>query len=497
MTADRPRLRDLAGLALLTLAAFLVHGYHPGVEDAEIYLPGILKRLYPALYPRNTVFFESHAHMTLFPELMAGSVRLLHLPVAEVMLLWQLASIFLLLLAVWRIARLCFTAGPAAWGAVALVGSLLTLPIAGTDLYLLDQYVTPRSLSTPIGLLAAGEALAGRPWRAVALIVLIAPIHPLMAVFAGALVAVLIALERWPLGGRAREAAAGAGLLALPSLFPPVTDAYRRILDTRPAFLLTRWAWYEWLGILGPFVILAGFARLARRQRRPALARLCRALLVFEGAFFALALVVSMPGPFERFAEIQPMRSLQLVYALMFLVVGGLAGEYLLHERTWRPVAFLVPIAVLCGGMWYAQLQLFPASRHVELPWMPPQNHWVRAFEWIRDHTPVDAYFALNPRYLALPGEDEHGFRAIARRSRIADALKDSGVASMFPQVSEEWAEQVDALKGWDHFTRDDFLRLRRQYGIDWIVTRRPVDGLACPYETGGVWVCQVVGGGA
>jgi len=48
-------------LLLITLGALLVHGYHPGAEDAEIYLPGIKKNLNPALYPFGAEFFLSHA----------------------------------------------------------------------------------------------------------------------------------------------------------------------------------------------------------------------------------------------------------------------------------------------------------------------------------------------------------------------------------------------------------------------------------------------------
>jgi len=61
---------------VITAASFVVHGYHPYVEDAEIYVPGIKKLLNPALYPYNQAFFASHARMTLFPNLIAGSIRL-------------------------------------------------------------------------------------------------------------------------------------------------------------------------------------------------------------------------------------------------------------------------------------------------------------------------------------------------------------------------------------------------------------------------------------
>jgi hypothetical protein len=45
------KIRDLVFLSLLTLGALLVHGYHPWVEDAEIYLPGVEKSLHPELFP--------------------------------------------------------------------------------------------------------------------------------------------------------------------------------------------------------------------------------------------------------------------------------------------------------------------------------------------------------------------------------------------------------------------------------------------------------------
>jgi len=54
----RTSLRDLVLLAVATVAAFLVHGYHPAAEDAAIYLPGIKKLLHPALYPYNDQFLR-------------------------------------------------------------------------------------------------------------------------------------------------------------------------------------------------------------------------------------------------------------------------------------------------------------------------------------------------------------------------------------------------------------------------------------------------------
>ena len=117
------KLKDFVLLALLTLGALLVHGYHPWAEDSGIYLPGVEKILQPELFPFNSQFFESHAHLTFFPNLIAASVRISHLPLDMVLFFWQLTSIFLLLLACWQLIGKCFHDERARWAGVALIAA--------------------------------------------------------------------------------------------------------------------------------------------------------------------------------------------------------------------------------------------------------------------------------------------------------------------------------------------------------------------------------------
>jgi len=149
-------------LLALTIGAMLVQGYHPATEDAEIYTPGILKLLHPSLFPHNDQFFRSHAHLTLFPNLIAASVWLTHLPLPVALLLWQIATTFLLLWGCWRVARLCFGESSDAWCAVGLVAGLLALPVAGTALFVMDAYLTTRSFSAPAAVLATACFLERR-----------------------------------------------------------------------------------------------------------------------------------------------------------------------------------------------------------------------------------------------------------------------------------------------------------------------------------------------
>jgi len=143
--------------------------------------------------------------------------------------------------------------------------------------------------------------------------------------------------------------------------------------------------------------------------------------------------------------------------------------------------------------MFVAQRELFPASAHVEWPGATPRNPWVQAFTWVRENTPQDAVFALDPFHMTVPGEDENGFRAIAQRSMLADAVKDSGAVSMFPPLADEWWEQVQAQKDWKKFQEQDFRRLQARYHLDWVVLQQPgVIGLECPYQNRAVLVCRL-----
>jgi hypothetical protein len=94
---------------------------------------------------------------------------------------------------------------------------------------------------------------------------------------------------------------------------------------------------------------------------------------------------------------------------------------------------------------------------------------------------------------MEAPSEDRIGFRALAERSRLADANKDSGAVAMFPPLADEWWEQFQAQKNWQHFTRADFLRLEENYRVSWVVLQvAAATGLPCPYKNSAVAVCKI-----
>ncbi|MBZ5666769.1 MAG: hypothetical protein LAO30_19465 [Acidobacteriia bacterium] len=475
----------ISGLLLLTAVALLIHGYHPYAEDAEIYLPGVLKILNPNLFPANAQFFGEHAGHTLYPNLIAFSVRATHLPLPWVAFLWHLISILLLLVASWRLASALFEEERARWAAVALMAALLTLPIAGTALYILDQYLNPRNLAAFAAVLAVAEVLHRKYARAVLWLLFAAAIHPLMASFAIGFCVWLAVLRRY------RPRVLGfAAVLPFGLTLDPPPAAYHEVALRQPYFYILRWEWYEWLGVIGPLVLFWWLARVGRRRGNENLELVSRAMVPFILAGLAAALVLGIPARFEALARLEPLRCLALSYMLLVIIGGGSLGQWVLQKRAWRWLVLFVPLSL---GMSLAQRQLFPASAHVEWPWAQPRNQWAQAFDWIRGNTPVDALFALDPRHMALPGEDETGFRARAERSMLADLVKDKGACSMFPPLSVKWLEQVEDQKNWKQFGKGDFERLRQKYGIGWVVVEQPGPaGLECLYENSAVRVCRV-----
>jgi len=472
--------RDLFLLLAVTAAAILVHGYHVGVEDMAVYLPAIKKLLNPALYPFDANFFLLYIRWTMFHQTIAESVRLTRLPLDWVLFLWHIAGIFLVLLGCLRLIRRCFREPAAHWAGVSLVAALLTMPVAGTALFVIDQHLHPRTLATAFLLFAAVAILESRliafPWMLLAGLA-----HPTMALYG--ICHLIVLAWAWP---AARPAVVFAGL----PFGEPANPIWREIMSHRDFQYPFRWQWYEWLGAIGPIVILGYFSQIGEREDLPVFVRVCRRLCISTSIGIAGAVVMTEFFPNHTWARFEPMRILHLTYVLLILFSGAVLGKYFLRTRPLRWILLLAPIA---AGMFYSQRVEFASSYHLEWPGRAPKNAWVHAFEWCRTNTPQDALFALDPKYMEQSGEDFYGFRGFAERSMLADASKDNSVVEVFPDLAWQWKLETDTRKNWDHFQLEDFERLKRSYLVSWVIVRKPgATGLDCRYSNSTVTVCRI-----
>ena len=523
----RERAFSLSLVSALTLFAAAVAGYHPFAEDGGLYLAGVNRLLDPALYPHSTAFVLEPMRHSLFAPTVAAAVRLTRLPLPIVLLALHLASIWLTLFAAWMLASRCWPSRRARAGAVVLLACWLTLPVAGTALLFMDPYATARSLSTPAMILALAAALdittSSTPFNpqqrrglllCIASLTLAATMHPLMAAYAlGATLMLLAArapnrtLRLYVTAALAASALAlAAGLQAVAR--PESADTIRIAL-TRTYWFPAQWRWFELLGLAAPLAILSFFAW--RKQPQPTLgapsiahsamggmtseaSRALARMAVAVGATSCLiaALFARATAATHLIARLQPLRAFQIVYLVLTLTLGATLGERLLRRSPWRWAATIL----LLGGISFsAARSAFPNSNHLELPGLAPRNLWAQAFLWVRDNTPKDALFALDADYINGPAEDAQCFRAIARRSALADYSKDGGEASIAPALTAEWVRDQAAQQALSAPSTSDAQRLAmlRPLGVSWLLLQSAAaTRLDCSYANSAVKLCRL-----
>ena len=180
-----------------------------------------------------------------------------------------------------------------------------------------------------------------------------------------------------------RPAWAVAGVLFPLGMFPPVNDAYREILQTRSYFLLQRWEWYEWLGILRH--CFAGVVpRIARSVTSGGCPPLwCRDHPVRSRILRGWRLMVSIPA-LENLAEFSPCAACNSCTFCLFVVTGGLLAQFVLKRLSgagW-PVS-----AAFVRGCYMHNASFFPRRRRLSAR-SPIQQSLGTGFPMDRDHTP-------------------------------------------------------------------------------------------------------------
>ena len=280
-------------------------------------------------------------------------------------------------------------------------------------------------------------------------------------------------------------------MAALCAAGPRELAAARAASLTRMYWFPGQWAWFEWLGALAPPVLLL----LVRQRYRARLSVEGRPLLLAAAAT-ALVMVaascclIHMGGRSLLLARLQPLRMLHLLYCIFLPVLGGV-----LVVETRSRGRGLPYVAPLLAGMALLLMQrgLYAHSAHMELPGSAPRNGYMQAFEWVREHTPMDALFALDADYTRAPGEDAQVFRALALRSALPDAAKDGGVASVVPELAAEWLQASEAQHGLATLPDAKRVRRLRPLGAQWIVLpAESATAFECPYRNATAQVCHL-----
>src|SRR5207244_1989236 len=85
---------------------------------------------------------------------------------------------------------------------VALVAALLTIPVAGTALYIMDQYLNPRNLAAFAEVFAVTRVIEKKYIRAASWMIFAAAVHPLMSAFVISYCVLLLGMDKLENGTR-------------------------------------------------------------------------------------------------------------------------------------------------------------------------------------------------------------------------------------------------------------------------------------------------------
>jgi hypothetical protein len=409
--------------------------------------------------------------------------------------LWYVASLYALMLGCWMVVRACFQSPRARWCSLLVITAVITMPAANTALLLADPYLTPRSFSTPLLLIALANLLERRYAYAAIAALAACAIHPQMTLYFLILAGIIKYGQK--AAPKVQEPVpvmvGGAAFLPFGFDLKPAQGPYREALYARDFFFLANWTWYDWMGLLAPLAFLWWWARARFRGTLPAFQRLSESLVPFGLLSIAIGLLFTTSHRLDTFARLQPLRCFHLITLIFVLLGAGLIGEYAAKGRPWVLAAFFLPMA---GAMFFVSGQTYPHSARIEWPGQKTSsNDWVNALLWVRQNTPEDAIFAVDSRYFKDPAMDVHGFRTVSGRSDLADYFKDGGAVAMFPALAAQWKLESDATYGLNHFSEADFKRLSNEYPVTWTVIHGPApDGLDCPYQQRGFDVCRIPG---
>lgn len=485
-------------LVLCSALAVALLGYHPYAEDGGIYSSALSLRLDASLFPAYRGFVIAHTGKSLFIPLLAGLVRWSHLQQATAMFALYVLSVGATLAALLQLARVLLPSLQQQCCALLLLAVTLGMPVGGTSLYLADPYLTARSFSTPLIVLALTMMVRKRYCMTAICIAASFAIHPLMTLWA--LLPLAFALL-WQRSSRPVRDAALAGFViagaagVLQWMLPADSAAVRAASLSRSYWFLSEWQWYEWIGLIAPCVLLLIFLVVTWREDE-----FCDEARMLASAMTAAMLTVTTvallwihtSNASFLLARVQPLRLLHPVYLVFLLLLAGWGAK--MRGSSWLSrTALVVVLSGAAGGMLFLQRSTYSHSAHMEVPWVESRNGYEQAGLWIRENTPRDAVIATDAQYTTAHGEDAQMVRAIALRSTVPDAAKDGGIASVMPALADPWMVGSTAQEGLAKAA--DAVRVARvkPLGASWILLpAKATTTLPCPYANAVAKVCRI-----
>ena len=479
-------------LPFILLATANSAGYRYGASDQAFYAPAVMRRVDPALFPRDAPLLNTQAHLTLADETVGGVVRLTGVDLPPVFAILYALTLSLLASAVVCVGGTMFRER---WTVVALLAAMsLRHAIARSGTNTLEGYFHPRQLAFAFGALAICAFLRRRPAVLAGSLGAAAALHPTTTLwFAVWLCVALLVSEP-----RARK----LSLLALIPMLPLAWWAFAAgplagrlttmdaewlaaLADKSYIFPL-RWPAHAWMLNLGYVAVVLAAWRARRSSgtlvdRETALVAGCLALL----PLFAVALFFQWRGT-ALAIQLQPARIFWMIDFLATIYIVWFLAEWRGAPRPARAafVAVLLVTASAARGLYILQVE-FPDRPLAQI--RIRDDDWGRTMAWAQV-TDRSAAWLADPLHAARHGTS---VRVAAERDVFVEAIKDTALGMYDRDIAIRTRDRIAALGDFQALTAARARELGAAHGLDFLVTTAELD-LPLAFRSGAMSVYRI-----
>ncbi|MEN3336603.1 MAG: hypothetical protein V7647_279 [Acidobacteriota bacterium] len=471
-------------LPFIVLSTLNSGGYRYGASDLAFYVPAALKRITPALFPRDAALIAAQAKLTGFDEVIGALARVTGAPLPPMLAVLYVVSLALLAGALWLLGSRLYRS---AWTTTGLMMALtLRHAISRSGTNTLEGYFHPRQLAFSLGVLALAGFLRQRRAVAIALIAAAALLHPTTALWFAIWIGVATMVEeketRLPLA----MVAAATGLFGVWCLVAGPLTGRLSVMD--PEWLATlsakdylfpfTWPADVWLVNLGyaPLILWLYRGRVAAGAVTPGenglVVGCLSLLLVFAAALPFNAMRVALAVQLQTPRIFWMLDFLATIYAVWALAEWARAGP-----ARARVTAIVIAAASLARGS-YVMFVKFPERPVVEL--QVPANDWGRAMAWARS-TPAGSGWLADPWHAVTYGTS---LRVAGERDVFVEAVKDAAIGMYERSVAIRTRDHMAEVGDFATITAPRARALGARYELDYLVSERALD-LPIAFQSG------------
>lgn len=494
-------------VTVLSLLAFILHGYYFGVSDQEIFIPYILKSTDNQLFPGDLLFNQSSANASFFYSLIALLSKYLNLQTIFLMgyLMFQIIFFF----SIYKLAYVLTKRRDLA--IAALLPFLVPKFIGGTANYTYDTFFGYRSIGLVFLIFYLVYLFEKKYNKAAAIAAIGVWFHPLSIIPNIFLLPILVIMEN---KSHYRFIALLKSLFFFFMLVSPLIlfskvsglSNFRNMFDAdwlsiikeRDDYLfISTWSITGWAALGLYMVPIAMFLRKLEKPTQKTL----RLIIITSFTVFlinAFALEILKIPAFAQFQLVRSITSLAYIGLILtvFLISSKYPWQFIFGTLAFVTLAanafllFMISIFVYAGSLILFRkssafssgvskayilatlvltLLVYALINNLNIPKMrnriqyPKANSdWIDVQKWAKANTKQDDLFLVPP--------DQTGFRIFSQRPIVGD-IKDGATVMYSPTYAINWYQTILDLTNYEKLSDNDFIELRRKYYFSYILT--------------------------